>query len=210
MKSTGFHHVLVRFGARLEYVIPIVSSAELAALFGEVGYRIVQNPNNPELFVCNKGSTEVYLDGLRRVVGAQSESIDNSLKAFNEIFDLSKRAEVTDLRKHVSFYECEINAIYRPKEDVYSMMSRLYRDSQTLLEFNKILGGEFMQFNLKLTPSGKRFNRKEWHELTIEPKITEVNFFLIRMVCRSESIDKVINIAKKTEEHTTAIIEKAF
>lgn len=206
-----YKQLVVRIGARLEYVIPVVSAAELALLLSNAGYTMGQHKSIPESFGGSKGDAEVYIDGSKRVLGASSPTIETSIATVNEIFDLpTKVYPGTDLRKYASFYEADITAMYSTDNDTYSMMSGVFSDSNDFTKIGKILEGKYVQFSLRLILSGKTHNDKEWHEIIIEPKIGAGNSFIIKAVARSESLTKVLEIAKRTESDIVAIIEKVI
>jgi hypothetical protein len=199
MATNDLQFTLIRLGARLDYVVPVILAADITNLFTKLGYQISVNPSNLEHIVGQKSDTEVYLDGSKRVFGARSDTVSNTVSALEKFkIAITKNLNV-DLGHYVSFYEFEIQGYFDIEKEIYEVFSGLYQDSSDLKVIQEIMGGKYSQFSLKLVPSGKNINTPEWHELTIEPKVNSAGYTLsVRMVCRSPKLEAVQNIAMET------------
>jgi len=157
-----FEIAIVRLGVKLDFVVPMVNTAELIYVLSGAGYKLSQNPNNPEHFVGTKEkeNVEFYIDGSRRVFGASSITIDHTLATINEIFSLTKKHLGYEMKDYVSFFEVEINGVYGIQKDVYRAISKLYQDSKDMLKINELLGFKSAQIALKIGPYNENINSK--------------------------------------------------
>lgn len=173
---------------------------EIGFLLSKEGYQFSIDPTNPESIQAVKGTSQIYLDGSRRVFGARSDTVQNSISAVGELYSIVKTGLQIDIAKYVKFYEFELNATYFAGEDVYAKFVNLYKDSVDLVTLKEILGGEYSQANLKLASSGRNINSAEWYEITIEPKVNSVRKTLaIRLICRNPKLNKLTEVKKKFE-----------
>jgi hypothetical protein len=203
-----FQYLLIRLGARLDYVVPVFLPADIGFLLSKLEYRVTINPDNTEHIVGQKPKTEIYMDGSKRVLGVRSDTILNTVDALRELSSIIKSDLTIDLGKYVSFYEFEIQGLFHSDKDIYLAFSNLYGDSSDFVRIKKLLGNDYSQFVLKLVPSGKNIDSTEWHEITIEPRINSAGYtFVVRMVCRDPKIDVVLDYAKSTEKTVISLIK---
>lgn len=187
----------IRLGAKLEYVVPIINFTELAFALQKSGYSI--NPPGPQpIFTGIRGTSQVYLDGIRGVFGAHTPNLDDAISTVEDIFATVKEEFDFELDKYVSFFEFEINATYYTNKDVYGEMANLFQDSSDMKTLNNILEGSYAQTSLKLTPLARNINSLDWFDLTIEPKVNSVgNAFVVRLLYRNPSLKNMIDKVKK-------------
>ncbi len=200
--------IQARLGARLDYVVPIFVPTEVAFFLSNMGYEVTIDQTNNESFQALKASSQIYLDGSRRVFGVRSDNFDNCVSTMSQLYSVLRNHLEVDLKKYVVFYEVELIAYYFTGEDVYENLKSLYNDSSDMHALNKILGGNYSQISIKVAPSGNTINSKEWEEITIEPKVNSTGkTFTIRMICRNPKLRKVTDYAVSANEKISRIVE---
>jgi hypothetical protein len=129
IKPVKFELTSIRLGAKLEYVVPVINFMELAFVLQKSGYRIDQTGPQPS-FIAIRATTQIYIDGMKGVLGAQALNVDDTVSTIEDIFAITKEAFGFDLSKYVSFFEFEINATYYMNKDVYGMMAIYFKIHQ--------------------------------------------------------------------------------
>lgn len=200
-----------RLGVRLNYIVPVIDFAEFALALVQSGFKVQQNQTVKELFAGQKGTSELYLDGLKGVFGVHAQSIENAVTTVKDMIGIVNKTFDLKIEDYVSFYEFEITANYKAGGNTYKMLSKLYQNSEHMKQFNKILGGEYSQISVKLTPINKTINDNEWQEITIEPKVhSNGNILYARLLSRSNDLTSVASAARKFEENLTNMVEQVL
>jgi hypothetical protein len=201
----------IRLGIKLNYVIPVINFGEFAYALIQSNYKVEQNQTVKELFAGQKGTTEIYLDGLKGVFGAHSMTVENAVTTVKEMMAITNKTFDLTIEEFVSFYEFEMTGNYKAGSNTYKMLSKLYQDSAHIKQINHILGGDYSQVSIKIAPSARTINDLEWQEMTIEPKVnSNGNIFYTRLLVRSQDMTTVASAARKFEENVTNLIEQVL
>jgi len=188
---------------------------ELIDSFKRRGYSVPPSPrplpSGPRVYVgghiATKEGCSVEIKDEKQVIASEGRQVENVIKSFEDIMDITKEDFQVDLDEDIYYFELTSELIVKSDESPIKKIERFMGDKYRV--FDEIMGNETSGFTIRIVPKGLIPSYKIWFDITIEPRVTMAEReYYVNIVYRDENIDNVLAFTREIDLKILSLISK--
>jgi len=167
-------------------------------------------PTGPRAYVsgtlARKRNVLIHMESDRNLVGAEGDSIENTVEIFSEVMDMLTEDFFVNLDEELSYVELIAHYFIKsdgnPFEVIQNSVELKFKD-----EFQEILKTPTSNHSLSIVPKEVLPSGRNWFEITITPKLTmPTKAYWTEVVFRDENPNTVTAFARNLNSTVSSII----
>jgi len=176
----------------------------------EIGRPPAPFPTGPRAYasgtIARKRNVLIDIESDRNLVGAEGDSIENTIDTFSEIMNMLTEDFFVNLDEELSYAELIAHYLIKsdgnPFEVIQNSVELKFKD-----KFQEILKIPTSNYRLSIIPKGVSPLSRNWFEITITPKLTmPTRAYWVEVVFRDENPNTVTVFARNLNSTISSII----
>lgn len=176
----------------------------------EIGRPPAPFPTGPRSYVsgtlARKHNVLIYIESDRNLVGAEGDSIENTIETFSEVMDMLTEDFFVNLDEELSYVELIAHYFIKsdgnPFEVIKTSVESKFKD-----KFQEILKTSTSNYRLSIIPKEVLPTSRNWFEITVTPKLTmPTKAYWVEIVFRDENPNTVTAFARNLNSTISSII----
>ncbi|MDI6810407.1 MAG: hypothetical protein QMD80_01785 [archaeon] len=168
-------------------------------------------PSGPRIYagghIATKEGCTVEVKDERQLIASEGTQVEDVIKSFNDVMDISREDFHVDLERDVHYFELTSELIVKSDESPIENIERFMGDRYKV--FDEIMGNESSAYTIRIVPKGLIPSHKIWFDITIEPRVTMAEReYYVNIVYRDEKIDNVLTFARDVNSKILSLISK--
>lgn len=176
----------------------------------EIGRPPAPFPTGPRAYVsgliARKHNAFIDIDNNRNLIGAQGESIEDTLQTFSEVMDLIREDFSVNLDKELDYVELIAHYLIKSDKNSFRIIQNSI-ESKFDERFQSILNVPTAQYRFSLVPKGVLPSNRKWFEISVSPRLTmPTKAYWVEVIFRDRTPQPVTDFATNLDSTLTNII----